>query len=196
MEKKYEAIILFGPPGTGKGTQAKLLEKTGKFFHFSTGYMLRNLNHKTTVGRKVKDLIDKGNFVPDELIFELFDETLAEYIAKGKYNHNKQIIILDGVPRTVKQVSFINNKFDIKKIFYLKINNKLVIERTTKKRTGIESRVDDNDSEIVKKRLETYKKETLPVLNKYDKKLIVEIDGSKSVEEINKKIISSLNKQL
>ena len=187
--QKYGAIIFFGPPGSGKGTQAKLLEQTGNFFHFSTGNIFRNLDPKTTVGKKVRGLIDKGNFVPDDLALELFDETLDDLIKKEKYNPNKQIIILDGIPRTLKQINHIKNKFYIQKIFYLKINEKLIIERITRKRTGMESRKDDKNVDIVKKRFKTYKKETLPVIKHFDKKIIIKIDGSKSVKEINKIIL-------
>ena len=183
---KYKAIIIFGPPGTGKGTQAELLTKNN-YFHFSSGEMFRNLNSKTELGKKIKILIDKGDFVPDDLVIKLFEETLNNYIKTKKFNPEKEILILDGIPRTKEQVPFLNKIVDIKKIIYLAISDKAVINRTKKR-----SREDDKNIEIVKKRLEIFKKITLPVLKEYKKDLVVELNGEKSVEDTYKEIVREL----
>src|SRR3989344_3643513 len=128
---KYKAILIFGSPGCGKGTQAELLTKSN-YFHFSSGNMFRNLNSKTELGKKIKILIDNGEFVPDDLVLRLFEDTLKKYIKDKKFNPEKEILVLDGIPRTKEQVHLLNKIVDIKKIIYLKLNDEAVLERTTK----------------------------------------------------------------
>ncbi len=188
----YKAIILFGAPGTGKGTQAELLMKKGGYFHFSTGNMFRNLDKKTKTGKVIIDLIDHGNFVPDDLALKLFEETLDKYVNDKRFNPEKEILILDGIPRTKEQVHHLRKVVDIKKIIYFVIKDEVAIERTTKKRSGEENREDDKNADIVKKRLETFKRITLPILKEYKKDLIVEINGERSVDEIHRDILRIL----
>ena len=190
---KYKTVLIFGPPGTGKGTQAKLLEKTGKYFHFSMGQMCRSLNVNTEVGRIAKNLVDKGELLPNDLAIKLFQENINNLVREKIFQPKEQILILDGVPRNVEQIRLINRLVDIKKIIYLKINPETVIERA-RKRLNEEQRNDDRNPDVVMRRLEIFKKETLQMLNHYDKRLIVEIDGSKSVEKINREIINFLEK--
>ncbi len=191
--KKYKSIIIFGAPCTGKGTQARLLAKTGKYFHFSAGDIFRSLGSKTEIGKKISKLINKGEFVPDSLAAKLIKKSIKNLIYKKKYIPEKQILILDGFPRNIKQIKFLKRVFNIIKIVHIRSNNKLLIIRM-KKRIIKEKREDDRE-DVINNRLDIYKKETLPVLNKFDKKLIINIDGSENVKKVHKNIIKVLNSQ-
>lgn len=190
MDKELEGVIIFGAPGTGKGEQSRILDKTGKFFHFSTGDMFRNLDPSTNTGKEIKKLIDKGILVPDELTIKLFDETIMNLINKGRYDPELQFLLLDGIPRTTMQAKLINERVNIRKIIYLETPYDAILKRN-KKRAGEENRVDDDPS-IFKNRLETYEKQTFPILNLYKKELIIKIDNSGTIEEVHKLIMKEL----
>jgi len=187
---EYKSILVFGPPGIGKGTQAKLLAKDEKYFHFSTGDMFRNMDKTNSIGKQVHDLISGGNFVPDELTIELFLKTLERYRQEGKLKEGK-ILILDGIPRTAKQVELLKGKIDVIKIIYFTSSSDEVLAERLQKRAVIEGRADDN-LEVIKKRLEIYRRDTALVLEKYPKSIILEIDGMPSIEQVYKDMITKL----
>lgn len=195
--QKYDAILIFGAPGCGKGTQAKLLAEDKQYFHFSTGDMFRSLKNDpqmkdSEIGRKVTELIAGGNFVPDNLTIELFYKTLEDYTQKGKYNPLEQTLILDGIPRNVAQVSLISDKIQVKKIIYLYAPDLKVFAERIAKRAELEGRKDDANSEVVMKRLQTYENETAPVIEKYSQDIILKIDALPTIEEIRKNILVAL----
>ncbi len=190
---------MFGPPGIGKGTQAALLGKMEGFLHFSTGDMFRALRTDTQmkdsdIGRRVTELIDAGNFVPDNLTVELFYKTINEYKNTGKYNPLEQTLILDGIPRNVSQVGLLKDKIDVIKIISLISSDDEVLAERIAKRAKLEGRKDDS-REILKKRLETYEKETEAVLKKYSQEIILEVDGFATVESVHEYIIEKLESQ-
>ncbi|MFH1063928.1 MAG: nucleoside monophosphate kinase [Candidatus Woesearchaeota archaeon] len=180
---RYLATLIFGPPGVGKGTQAKLLAKTGDYFHFSTGDRFRNIDTGTDIGAKVRSLIDGGNFVPDELVMKMFGEMIDTEIKAGAYDPEKQYIILDGIPRTVPQVLLIDSTFHVKRLIYLDAPDQMLIDRILS-RGKLEGRADDQDVETIKHRLDTYRKKTLPLLEEYPEYKITIIDGSGTIDDV------------
>ena len=202
MEKtsgKYNAILIFGPPGIGKGTQAKLLGNLEGFLHFSTGDMFRGLRTNpgmkdSDMGKKITELIDAGNFVPDDLTIQLFYKTLEEYQQNGKYNPLKQMLILDGIPRNIPQTSLIQPRIEVIKIIYLTSSDDNVLAERIEKRAKLEGRKDDT-REVLMKRLETYRKETQNVLDKYPSELILEIDGFGTIENVYEDMMDKLEKE-
>ena len=191
MIQKYSAILIFGPPGVGKGTQAKLLGQSKKYFHFSTGDMFRNLHKGSEIGKRVHELISAGNFVPDELTIKLFYETIHNYEIERKFNPLEQTLILDGIPRNINQVELIKDRIDVKRIIYLVVNDEAELLKRLVKRAEIEGRHDDNEM-VIMKRLRIYKKDTAEVLKQYAPDLILKINGAGIIEEINKEKINKL----
>lgn len=195
---KYNAVLFFGPPGSGKGTQAKILaEKNKKYLHFSTGDMFRALKNNpgmasSEIGQKISAVIAGGNLVPDDLTIELFFKTLEEYEKEGKYNAKEQILLLDGIPRNTNQVHLLKEKINVLKIVYLFASDLNVFANRIAKRASLEGRKDDADPKIVLNRLKVYETETLPLINEYAKDLIIKIDALPSIEEIQKNIVVSL----
>ena len=179
-------IILFGPPGAGKGTQAKHLEKKLNNFQISTGEMLREeINNETEIGKQIISYMNEGKFVDDKIVNKLMESVVLDPKKKGR-------LIFDGYPRTLDQaknldlwLSNSNQKIDF--IFFLNVNKETIIQRI-KKRKIIEKRSDD-DLDTILKRYDTYMETTKPVLNYYSTKSnFNEIDGALKIAEITAKI--------
>ena len=179
-------IILFGPPGAGKGTQAKYLEKKLNNYQVSTGDMLRNeIKKETPIGKKIINLMNDGKFVDDEIVNNLMRNVIFDPQKKNK-------LIFDGYPRTLKQAKNLDlllaeSNQKISFIFFLNVNKDTIIERIEKRKV-VEKRSDD-DLDTILKRYDTYMKTTKPVLDYYSAKPnFNEIDGGLKIAEITSKI--------
>ena len=179
-------VIIFGPPGAGKGTQALNIVKKFKLYQISTGDLLRNeVKNQTTIGKDIENIISKGDFATDEIVNELIKNAIFNPLNKNK-------LIFDGYPRSLSQAKNLdsllkdsNQKIDF--IFFLNVKKKTIIDRIEKRKI-VEKRTDDNLSTILK-RYDTYMETTKPVLDFYSKKSnFHEIDGDDKIEEISSKI--------
>ncbi len=179
-------IILFGPPGAGKGTQARNLVKKLNSFQVSTGDMLREeIKKDTDIGKKIINDMNDGKFVNDEIVNTLMKNVIFDPQKKNK-------LIFDGYPRSLSQAKNLdsllessNQKIDF--ILFLNVNKDTIINRIEKRKI-LEKRSDDDSNTIIK-RYETYMKTTKPVLDFYSKNTnFHEIDGGLKIEEITSKI--------
>ena len=184
-------IILFGPPGAGKGTQAKYLVEKLNGFQVSTGDMLREeIQKDTEIGRKIINDMDDGKFVNDEIVNQLVQKNIFDPT-------NKNRLIFDGYPRSLSQAKNLdvllkNSDQKIDFIFFLNVNKDTIIKRIEKRKV-LEKRSDD-DSRTILKRYDTYMETTKPVLDFYSKNSnFYEIDGSLEIVEITAKIDAFLN---
>ena len=184
-------IILFGPPGAGKGTQAKYLVKKLNAFQISTGEILREeIKKNTEIGKKISYNMNDGKFVSDEIVNNLIKDIVFDIKKKNK-------LIFDGYPRSLTQAKNLNQLLDETKqkidfIFFLNVNKETILNRI-KKRKVLENRSDD-DSDTIIKRYDTYMETTKPVLDYYSKNQnFKEIDGSLEIDEITRKIDTFIN---
>ncbi len=184
-------IILFGPPGAGKGTQAKYLVTKLNGFQISTGDMLRNeIQKDSDIGKKIINDMDDGKFVNDEIVNKIIKNAIFD-------PKNKDKLIFDGYPRSLSQAKNLdllldssNQKIDF--IFFLNVNKDTIIKRIEKRKI-LEKRTDD-DSKTILRRYDTYMQTTKPVLNFYSKKSnFKEIDGNLKIDEITSKIDTFIN---
>ncbi len=212
-------IILFGAPGVGKGTQAKILSSKLNIPHISTGDILRSaIDKKTPLGLEAKKIMDKGELVPDNIMAGIIRDTLKE-------ERNKKGFILDGFPRTVAQAKELDNLFselniNQKKIVSITANEEEIIKRLTNRRAcksckqifsldeiensdscpncgakdSFYQRSDDKE-EVIKKRLEVFNSTTKPVLDYYsEKNKVIFVDGIGNVEEISERIMEKIKR--
>jgi len=179
-------LILFGPPGAGKGTQAKYLVEKLNSFQISTGDMLRDeIKKDTEIGKKIIKNMNEGKFVEDVIVNKLLEKIVFDSKKKNK-------LIFDGYPRTINQAKNLqslmnksNQKLDY--IFFLNLDKDSIVKRIERRKI-LEKRSDD-DSNTILKRYDIYMKETKPVLDFYSsKKEFYEIDGSLNIEQITNKI--------
>ena len=181
-------LILFGPPGAGKGTQASKLKEELQLPHVSTGDIFRyHIKHETDLGKKVKAILASGELVSDDVVVELVvNELNQEKYAKG--------YILDGFPRTVPQAEALDAYLGEKgtavdHFLILTVPEEELIRRILSRGQGRE----DDTEEMVKNRLNVYEQETRPVLDYYAAKgLVTEVDGVGSVEEIFERLLEAV----
>ena len=184
-------IILFGPPGAGKGTQAKNLEKKLNNFQISTGDLLRNeIEKNSDIGKKIINNMNEGKFVDDKIVNKLMEKIILDPQKKNKF-------IFDGYPRTLEQAKNLdllldNSKQKIDFIFFLNVDKNTIINRV-KNRKILENRSDD-DLDTILRRYDIYMETTKPVLDFYSTKSnFHEIDGTQEISEITSKIDTFVN---
>ena len=179
-------LIIFGPPGAGKGTQADFIVKKYDLFQLSTGEILRNeIKDKTELGIKISSAINGGSLVSDDIVKKLVET----FISSDKY---KDRLIFDGYPRNLSQAKTLNElliKYGQKLDLVLKLSVSLeTIKKRILERRTLEKRADDYE-DIAIKRYKTYEKSTEPVIEYYKKlNLLKVIDGERSIDQINKEI--------
>ena len=178
-------LVLIGIQGSGKSTQGNILSRLFKIPYLSTGHIFREIaKEKTSLGRYVKETINAGILVPDRKTIEIVNS----YLSRPEY---KRGYILDGFPRTLNQAHEFSNNVD--KVIYLNIPDKEALWRLVNRH---QDRADET-LPAVKKRIEMFHKFTEPVISYYEKQgKLIELDGTKSIQEVNKEILESLGKQL
>ena len=184
-------IILFGPPGVGKGTQSKYLVNKTKGFQISTGDLLRNeMKNQTETGKLITNDMNNGKFVSDKIVNNLIQEIVNDPKKKGK-------LIFDGYPRSLSQAKYLDELLNdsnqiINYVFFLNVNKDTIIKRIEKRKI-LEKRLDD-ELDTILKRYDTYMQTTKPLLNFYSKNPnFYELDGGLEINEITRKIDSFIN---
>ena len=179
-------IVIFGPPGAGKGTQSKFIAEKFNMYQLSTGDILRKeMSKNTEIGKKIASVINTGSLVSDQIVSDMIEKV----ISNNDY-HNK--IIFDGYPRNLIQAKNLENllkKYKQKISIVLKLSVSLeTVKKRISERKSLEKRTDD-DKDIAIKRYKTYENSTEPVIEYYKKlNLLKVIDGENSIDQINKEI--------
>jgi adenylate kinase len=175
---KYRAILLFGAPGAGKGTQGKILGQIPNFVHFSCGDAFRNLRVDSPLGRVFVQHAGKGHLVPDEPTIELWKKSIEGMEATGCFHPEADTLLLDGIPRNPNQTHIMRDLINVVAIFNLFCPHVEKIVARLQRRALKENRLDDANVDVIRARLETYKRDTRAVLECYDDRLIHQIDST------------------
>lgn len=186
---KYRTFLLFGAPGSGKGTQGKILGTIPNLFHCACGDVFRNLTIDSEIGRIFIDYSSRGQLVPDEPTIRLWRENIEAQTKLGRFNPDRDTLVLDGIPRNVHQAEMLRDTLDVRAVFYLSCPDMNKLVERLQRRALRENRLDDANLEVIRKRLETYERETKPVLEFYGKDLVHQIDSTKTPVDVLRDIL-------
>ncbi|MGE0822140.1 MAG: adenylate kinase family protein [Candidatus Binatia bacterium] len=192
MSDKFSAIVLVGPPGAGKGTQGKILGTIPGFFHRSAGDLFRSLMLNSALGRQVHDIIAQGELVPDALAVKLYREFLAAQITAGEYEPATDVLVLDGIPRTVGQAEMLAAQVEVKKLLHLCCPQEEQLVQRLRQRAVEQGREDDGNFDRIRRRFDIYRRSTAPLIDFYSAEQIAEIDPLQSPMEVLDQILHVL----
>lgn len=176
----FSSILLFGPPGSGKGTLSKEIASCANAVHVSSGDIFRALSPSSATGKLFHSYASKGSLVPDDVTIAIWREYMDNLITTLRYRPKEQLLILDGIPRTMAQAQLLNAYLAIESILVLEITNTETLIQRIKKRAVIEGREDDIQEAVLYKRMEVYKQETFKLLDNYPKNKIFTINADQS----------------
>ncbi|HNO78902.1 MAG TPA: nucleoside monophosphate kinase [Phycisphaerae bacterium] len=176
----YRAILFFGYPGCGKGTQGAALAGMPHLVHLAMGDIFRGLDKESEIGKEFLSYATKGMLVPDELTVRLWNKFVGDKVAAGAIDPKYHILLLDGIPRTPSQVELIGGYVDVLKIVHLNMKNQKKLVERLKLRASKSGRPDDAKEEVILNRIKVYEESTRPVLECYPPDLIAHINADQS----------------
>jgi adenylate kinase len=191
---KPPAILLLGAPGSGKGTQGKILGAIPRFFHCACGDVFRSLDTRTALGRQFVEYSSRGELVPDELTIDLWKAQIDNLADTHIYKPDIDCLILDGIPRNVRQAELLDQYVEVHQVFHLSCPNRDELARRMRKRALKDNRIDDASDTVINQRIATYEAETKPILEYYPPERVMDIDATQPpvmvVHEVVRRIIS------
>lgn len=189
---RYSTILLFGAPGSGKGTQGKILGTIPGYYHCSCGDVFRRLRPETNLGRTFLQYSSQGKLVPDEFTVQLWSETINADMQSGRFHPEHDLLVLDGLPRNRRQAEILTETLNVLLLLNLSCadNSKLVAR--LHRRALKENRLDDANLDVIQNRFDIYQRETSDVLNFYPKDIVRTIDATQSPIRVHGDIIEVL----
>lgn len=180
----YKTVLLFGAPGAGKGTQGKILGTIPGFYHCACGDVFRQIDITSELGKIFYDYSSRGELVPDEVTVKMWAEAIHAHTVLQDYKPNKDLLILDGIPRTVEQAHLMDEYIDVMQVIHLICRDQEAMFERLRRRALKESRFDDADEKVIRNRWKVYESESRPVLEHYDADTIQEIDSINSPAQV------------
>jgi adenylate kinase len=187
--RKYRTILLFGMPGSGKGTQGAVLGQLPDLIHISCGDLFRKLPKYGSLGKEIVDYTSQGLLVPDDLTVRIWERHVKILELQEFLFPEIHTLILDGLPRNYTQAERLDHMLDVVQIFHLRITDNAKTMERLKSRALRENRLDDINDEVIRRRLQTYHDETYQTLSFYDKSLIFDINAGQPPIDVLRDII-------
>ena len=189
---KRPAFIILGAPGSGKGTQGKILGTIPRFFHCACGDVFRSLDTRTALGRQFVEYSSRGELVPDELTIDLWKAQIDNLADTHIYKPDIDFLILDGIPRNVKQAELLDQYVEVHQVFHLSCPNRNELARRMRKRALKDNRIDDASDKVIDQRIATYEAETKPILEYYPTDKVLNLDATQPPVKVISEIIDRI----
>lgn len=186
---KYKCVLLFGQPGAGKGTQGKILHTIPGFYHSSTGDVFRSIDISSELGKIFYEHSSRGELVPDEVTIKMWLANISAHSILGDYKPKKDLLVLDGMPRTVSQAKILDEYIEVYKVIHLVCSDMEASVERMRRRALKENRYDDADEKVIRRRFAVYEKETRPVLEHYPVEKIVEVNSMGSPARVLRDVL-------
>lgn len=167
LPDKYKAFIFLGAPGCGKGTQGQILGAIPRFYHFSMGDAFRSMDTRTPIGQEFISYSRKGELVPDELTIRYFKKQVDARADLHMFKPDIDILILDGIPRSIEQASLLEEHIEVLQLFHLSCPDRDELVTRIRKRAIKEGRLDDASDEVIQRRIRAYEESTRELVEHY-----------------------------
>ena len=192
-QTRYRTILLFGMPGSGKGTQGVVLGQLPDLVHVSCGDIFRRLPKSGVLGSEIVRYTSQGSMVPDELTVKIWERHVKILELQELLVPEYHTLVLDGLPRNLPQAERLDSVLDVVQIFHLVVDDTDKAKERLRARALRENRLDDINDEVIRRRLQVYREETLETLSFYDPALILEIDATQSPVDVLRDIINRMS---
>ncbi|QDU73008.1 adenylate kinase family protein [Mucisphaera calidilacus] len=180
----YKSMLLFGAPGSGKGTQGAILGRIPGFYHCSCGDVFRSIDLHSDLGKVFYEYSSRGELVPDEVTVQMWAKVIHAHSVLSQYKPHVDLLILDGIPRTLRQAELMDEHIEVLKIVHLECDNEEEMFDRLRKRALKANRHDDADERVIRNRWKVYEEETAPVLDHYPSEKIISVNSLGSPAEI------------
>tara|TARA_Y100001933_G_scaffold265280_1_gene339703 strand:- start:21121 stop:21813 length:693 start_codon:yes stop_codon:yes gene_type:complete len=180
MSNRFKTALLLGAPGSGKGTQGKILGRIPGYFHCACGDVFRNLDVHSELGKIFYEYSSRGELVPDDVTVRMWHQSIKSRTATHEYKPNSDLLILDGIPRTVEQAQMMDELVEIYAVVHLVCQDEEAMIDRLRRRAVKENRKDDADENVIRNRWKVYEAETKPVLDHYPSETIYEVNAVQS----------------
>lgn len=182
--KRFKTFLILGAPGSGKGTQGKVLGAIPRFHHLACGDVFRSLDTRTALGQRFVEYSSRGDLVPDDVTVELWRANIKQQVEAHIFKPEIDFLVLDGIPRNEDQARYMEGDIEVLQLFHLSCPDRTELARRLRKRALKDNRFDDASETVIQKRFETYEAETKPILSYYGPDRVTEIDASQAPAKV------------
>jgi adenylate kinase len=190
--RRCKSVLLLGAPGSGKGVQGNILKSIPGFYHFSSGEVFRRLDMTSRLGKVFLEYSSHGELVPDDLVIEMWLANVNAHAVLGDFRPARDLLVLDGIPRTILQAELLSRFLDVLKVVHLACNDLEKMVGRLRMRALKENRPDDADERVIRNRFVVYERETRPLLDFYSGDKLVNVDCLASPARVASQILAVL----
>jgi len=188
----FSTYLIFGAPGSGKGTQGRTLGTVPRYFHCACGDVFRSIDTRTQLGRAFLEYSSRGELVPDEITVELWSVRIQHAVEAHSFKPDIDHLVLDGIPRNIRQAKLMEEFINVKRVFHLSCADRDQLVMRLKKRALKDNRLDDANEQVIRHRLETYDKESKPLIDYYGSDKVLTIDATQPPVRVLGEIVDAL----
>jgi len=189
MSERFSTFLFFGAPGSGKGTQGRVLGQIPRFYHCACGEVFRSLDTRTDLGKEFVEYSSRGELVPDDITVKLWKASIDAKVDSHAFKPDIDFLVLDGIPRNVAQAQLMDEHCDIVQVFHLSCPDREELRRRIRKRALKENRLDDASDDVIENRMRQYEEETKQLFAYYSPELLTNINAQQPPIKVLQDII-------
>lgn len=190
--ERFRTFLFFGAPGSGKGTQGRVLGKIPRFYHCACGDVFRSLDTRTAIGQEYVEYSSRGQLVPDEVTVRLWRAAIDAKVDSHAFKPDIDFLVLDGIPRNKPQAEFMDKHCDVVQVFHLSCPDRSELMRRIRKRSIKENRLDDASDEVIQNRIRQYEEETKQLFDFYSPEILTNINAQQPPIKVLQDIIYTI----